>query len=118
MAYCRWSSDDYQCDIYAYESDCGGFSIRVANYRFQFSEPLPPAVDMSDTQAFVERHNKVLEMLHKARRTQINLSRDGQSFDVTTSTEAVKLLESLRDEGYRVPDYAIQALREEYYLAC
>ncbi len=118
MAYCRWSSDDYQCDIYAYESDCGGFCINVAKYRRHFSEPLPPAVDISNTKAFMERHNKVMEMLRSADSRQINLSRDGQRFSLDTAFEAVELLESLRDEGYRVPDYAIQALREEYYLAC
>ena len=31
MAYCRWSSEDYQCDLYCYESK-EGYVTKVATY--------------------------------------------------------------------------------------
>lgn len=33
MSYCRWSSDNYQCDIYAYRHVCGGYQVHVAGRR-------------------------------------------------------------------------------------
>ena len=36
MSYCRWSSDDFQCDVYVYESVAGGFVTHVAANRVVF----------------------------------------------------------------------------------
>lgn len=30
MSYCRFSSEDYQCDVYAYADVAGGYTIHVA----------------------------------------------------------------------------------------
>lgn len=38
MSYCRWSSDNYRCDVYALESDLG-YEINVAVGRYP--EPIP-----------------------------------------------------------------------------
>lgn len=46
MSYCRWSSDDYQCDIYAYEAE-DGFVVHVASSRKRFIEPLPEPISPS-----------------------------------------------------------------------
>ena len=43
----------------------------------------------------------------------IGLPEDGRTFNVGTAEECAERLESLRSLGYRVPKYAIDALREE-----
>ena len=47
MSYCRWSSMDYDCDLYIYESE-SGFEIHVARRRPDIDRSkLPPPVDIS-----------------------------------------------------------------------
>lgn len=46
-------------------------------------------------------------------RRKIGLPEDGRTFNVGTAEECADRLESLRALGYRVPQYAIDALREE-----
>lgn len=38
MAYCRWSSDDFQCDIYAYPTD-GGVTVVLTKNRYGYTPP-------------------------------------------------------------------------------
>jgi hypothetical protein len=40
MSYCRWSSNDFQCDVYVYEDVAGGWTTHVACNRVVYSEPL------------------------------------------------------------------------------
>lgn len=113
MSYCRFSSDDFQCDVYCYESSSGGFDIFVASNRVTFTEPTPPPVDLDDIKAYLHRHNLVTEMVRQAERSPIGLAHDGAFFNEPTAVEAAKRLEWLRDIGYTVPQYAIDALRAE-----
>jgi hypothetical protein len=115
VSYCRWSSDDYQCDVYVYEDVCGGFTTHVAGGRYVFKEPLPPPVswDPQNMQAWFDRHDKVTQMVEDAETQAIGLPHDGESFNDDTAEECANRLEALRALGYNVPQYAIDALREE-----
>src|SRR5687767_6611694 len=44
MSYCRWSTDDFQCDLYCYEDVSGGFTTHVAGRRKIWDAPLPTQV--------------------------------------------------------------------------
>jgi hypothetical protein len=33
MSFCRWSSDNFQCDLYCYADVGGGYTTHVAGYR-------------------------------------------------------------------------------------
>lgn len=115
MSYCRWSSDDFQCDVYVYESVGGGFVTNVAGMRVVFEEPLPQPVpfDKDHLDAFLARHDQVLAMVDAATREPIGLPYDGEDFVDPDAGTCADRLEALRRIGYRVPDYAIEALREE-----
>ncbi len=113
MSYCRWSCDDYQCDIYAFEADAG-FMVHVATRRYQFKEPLPPPAPHSEGfDAYFARHKKVMVMVGRATTVAIDLPHDGEDFLFDTPGECADELERLRKCGYRVPQYAIDTLREE-----
>lgn len=115
MSYCRWSSDDFQCDVYVYEDVSGGFTTHVASNRLVYAEPLPAHVpfDADNMDAWMERHGKVNAMADRADRVDIGLPHDGESFNDDTASECADRLESLRSLGYIVPQYAIDALRGE-----
>lgn len=112
MSYCRFSSDDHQCDVYVFES-VNGFEVHVAAMRVVFKEPLPPQVPMEDVEAFVARIHHVSKMLEQATWTPIRLSHDGASFTFDDPRDCADFLLQLKAEGYLVPQYAINALQDE-----
>lgn len=121
MSYCRFSDDDFQCDVYVYDDVAGGTTIHVARSRVLFKEPLPEklsfpvgaAPDGQAMTAWFERHRKVQKMVESADFEMIALEHAGESFYGMDHEDAANFLEKLAALGYRVPDYAISALREE-----
>jgi len=114
MAYVRFSSDDYQSDVYTYEDCDGGWITHVANVRYRFRSPLPPPVDMdANMEGWLARHQKVSAMVEQAERVPIKSSVAGERFHDNTPGEAADRLLALRELGIRVPQHAIDQLREE-----
>lgn len=116
MSYCRFSSNDYQSDVYVYEDVNGGFTTHVASKRYVFKEPLPDRIPFSTTnlQAWLDRQATILRMCHEADMEPIKLEGAGQSFNDETAEECAQRLERLRALGFRVPECALEGLREEY----
>lgn len=118
MSYCRWSTDDYQCDVYVYSDARGGWTTHVASARYAYKEPLPPMVafDPDNDQAWeawLARHKKVQRMVDEADRVAIGLPHDGETYNDDSPSECADRLESLRQLGYIVPQDAIDSLRDE-----
>jgi hypothetical protein len=113
MSYCRWSSDDFQCDVYVYEDCDSGFTTHVAGYKRIFKEPIPPDVPLEKSNQWLERYGKVMKIVDEAELVAIGLPCDSESYNDDTASECADRLESLRAMGYRVPQYAIDALRSE-----
>lgn len=114
MSYCRFSTDDYQCDVYVYADCSGGFTTHVAGNRVIYKSALPPPVDFSkDATAWFERHRKVSEMLEQADRVDIGLPHDGQTFNDDTAKECAERLSELKGMGYMIPQAVIDALNAE-----
>lgn len=115
MSYCRWSSDDHQCDVYVYDDVHGGITTHVAGKRRVFADALPPPIpfDKEHLNEWLERHHKVNDMLDRSELVAIGLPHDGESFNDPDAASAADRLESLRTIGYSVPQYAIDALRED-----
>ena len=115
MSYCRFSNNDYQCDVYCYASVSGGYVTHVASNRPILDGTLPPPVpwEKGNDDAWFARHEAVMAWMEKAERKPIGLPYDGESFDDPAASDAADRLQMLKDAGYNVPQYAIDALREE-----
>lgn len=147
MSYCRWSSDDYQCDVYVYAHAGGWWQTNVASRRHEWDVPLPPEprredypeIDpagsedwirvagqnteegaairaMSYGYARVTRFTEVTKLLRDESNyhwVDLPEPRDGIDYVSETPGECADLLEDLRSQGFNVPQYAIDALREE-----
>jgi hypothetical protein len=114
MSYCRFSTNDFTCDVYCYESCDGGWDIHVAAVRHRLKK-LPPPIpfDLANLDAWFERHKKVMKMVRRAKRYPIGLPCDGQSYNEPTAATAGRRLIELKCIGYNVPQEAIDALIEE-----
>ena len=114
MSYCRWSTDDFQCDLYVYEHVGGGFIIHVAGNKVIFKDPLPPQVEITeDADAWFARYQTVMKMIDECERVPLDLPHDGESFHLDTAAEAADKVEELLALGYRCPDDVVPALRSE-----
>lgn len=119
MSYCRWSTDDFRCDVYTYESVYGGWRTHVAGLRHTLGDddlPAPVEVVSGDEDSFVRwyrRHQQVMKLINTQEYVPIGLPHDGETFTDDTPGECADRLQWLRGLGYRVPQAAIDALREE-----
>lgn len=109
MSYCRWSTDDFKCDLYVYEAD-DGISINVASMRVVGDIP---SLDWTNPETLYKTYKEQMDFMDTVKREPINLSQDGESFYGLTHTEAISMLEMLKEEGYNFPQYVIEELMEE-----
>lgn len=115
MSYCRFSTNDFQCDLYCYAHVHGGYATHVAQNRLVFVDPLPPPIQLSESEigAYMERHRKVMAMVERAPREIISLPHAGETFMDATAEDWLHRLQLLRMLGYIFPDDVIEAAHEE-----
>lgn len=107
MSLCRWSSMDFGCDLYCYESD-QGYVTHIANSRVVGDIP---KIDMTlflnnteeNFEKFFAQQKAQFEFLDTAKREPIGLKYDGQTFCDDKETFLLRL-KHLREEGYRFPE--------------
>jgi hypothetical protein len=115
MSYCRWSTDDFQCDLYCFEHTYGWYQTYVAGNRIEFAEPLPEPVPFTK-ETFDEwwkRYKVVEKIIQKSKKVPIGLPYDGQGFRDKTPQEFLSRLLTLKAAGYRFPDEVIEQIKEE-----
>lgn len=126
MSYCRMSSDDRQSDVYVYgDITDGRVVVSVGHTRRVYVETLPPplpALTHEELEAMTdeeytersrledERDQKVHDTLHET------IPMPEPYCDVTRrldTREALKFLHHLREEGYHIPQRALDRLEED-----
>lgn len=118
MSYCRWSSDNWRCDLYCYEDVSGGFTTHVAGNRVVGEIPRDPSVlelvrgTISDEE-WLTQHRAALKFLETAERRPIGLPHDGESFNDPDLPSFLKRVTDLRAMGYNIPDYVFDEIQEE-----
>lgn len=115
MSYCRWSSDNWKCDLYCYEDVSGGITTHVANNRVVGDIPEAPLSLMAEGKIdeFVAAHKKQMAFIINAKRESIGLPYDGENFnDPDYASFFVRLME-LRKVGYSFPDYVLEQVRDD-----
>lgn len=119
MSYCRWSSMDFKCDLYCYEHVDGTWTTHVAGNKV-VSPIFPDAPWALLTKGgrigmFIWRHWHNLHMFTVRRgiRRDIGLKYDGETFKDDSPEAFKETLLMLRAEGYKFPDYVLEAVDEE-----
>ena len=117
MSYCRFSSDDFKSDVYVYEDVGGGYTTHVAGRRVVGDAPHLDwkgfVAGVVTPEEFTRQNKAQHEWLDRAEHIEIGLSHDNESFYHLSLEETIETLEMLRAEGYYVPQYALDALRED-----
>lgn len=127
MSYCRWSSDDWQCDVYVWADVDGGYRTEVAGRRHTWDVELPSPVSLSVGEAgsdersawanaWVERSVAIQRLMDDESNwhwTDLPVPEGGTSYWHDTAAECADNLERLREAGFNVPQSAIDSLRQE-----
>jgi len=117
MSYCRWSSDNFNCDLYCYEDVSGGYTTHVANYRFRtwlriFSW-------LTDKRVKINKHTlrcpntSLWELPHWLAHKRIRLPDAGETYNDETLEDFYQTVKRLILLGYRVPNYVLKSIRDQ-----
>lgn len=116
MSYCRWSSDDFRCDLYCYETNAS-FVIEVKTHRLAGDLPrigdYPLNADQETITRWVRAEEEQSRIRETLERLPIGLPHDGASIWVKTLGEFRQTLRLLRSEGYNFPDYVLEEVERE-----
>lgn len=117
MAYCRFSSDDFKSDVYVYYGE-NGYVIHVSGRRMEPVDAGPPVtlsdpVSLSDIEALIARQKRLAEIVGRAKTKDIDHPDAGKTFVLESEADAINKLLELRENGFYVPEVAIETLREE-----
>jgi hypothetical protein len=146
MSYCRWSSNNWMCDVYVYADVSGGYTTHIARSRRAVAPipdlPLDKVPSFGGKLSKEKREMVYPSRLHKAcaslafrawalwhRHVHMrSLDRiplrpiggpyDGKTFNDDTPGQCALRLSNLKAMGYAVPQSAIDALWEEDGLQC
>lgn len=111
MSYCRWSSDNFGCDLYCYEDVAGGWTTHVAGRRHVGEIP---SVDWTASpEQIAAAHKAQTDALAASPLEPIGLPHDGATFRDGTLEDFLATLLMLREAGYRFGDYVLDSVREE-----
>lgn len=142
MSYCGWSNDFGMCDVYVYEDVSGGWTTHVAGRRIKHKPPAElVAMPCTNGEEFIERYKaerawrrslpgkpfKTAEIMvggepkpgtggweiDDSEYIDLPGPYAGESFNDPTPGTCADRLEEIRASGLNVPQYAIDALREE-----
>lgn len=117
MSYCRWSSDNFQSDLYVYEDVYGGWTIHVAGNRIVGD--VPPIVWPLDPKngaqfgEYVASRSAQSAFLETANRETIKLPGAGETFVTDSPGACADKIEELASIGFIVPAGVVEELRAE-----
>lgn len=112
MSYCRWSP---VCDVYVYEDVYGGWTTRVAGQRRMVHPDgvSYPEYDFTNVETLRESLDAQKKWRDEAEYQGTGLPEVDNNYNHPTPGECAENLQYLKDLGYQVPQYAIDALQEE-----
>lgn len=112
MSYCRWSSNNWECDIYAYE-DSASFVVHVAGARHVGNIPEMPDISTVSVEQFLQAREAQLAALNAAALVPIGGPCDGETFRYDTLQKLYDGLKELQSDGYIVPDFVFETIEQE-----
>lgn len=117
MSYCRWSSDNFKCDVYAYLSDAG-YMVHIASNKIVGNPPkndwdLIKNGGKGGVKKWVAIEKKRSKWMSKAKRVPIGGPLDGETFTFPNVVDFYEAMLVLRGIGYKFPDYVFIEIEAE-----
>jgi hypothetical protein len=122
MSYCRWSSDNFNCDLYCFEHCGGWFQTYIAGARQRtwlklFNWLTDRRLKIDERRTYRSSRFRTWALPHWLTHKPIKLTNAGKSFEDSSEEEMFDRILALHKEGFRVPqhllDEAAQPRREQ-----
>lgn len=115
MSYCRFSSDNFRSDVYVYFSVENMFVCHIASRKISNIEECPQVeVPAEDPTLFYNQYKSRRKWMDShAIRENIDHELAGTTFSTERPDDMAQSLLDLREEGFHVPQHAIDELLEE-----
>lgn len=113
MSYCRWSSDDWKCDLYCYHSCGGGYITHVASQKYIDVPVNPHSFGGAAFEKWLDFHEVQMAFLDTAEMKEIGLPHDGMSFNDPDLEAFLERVNCLKETGYIVPHWVFEMIEEE-----
>lgn len=113
MSYCRWSSDNWKCDLYCYEDCMGGWTTHVAAKRIVGDAPVVPNILETQPEEWLAAERRQMLFLEHCDRAPIGLPFDGQTFNDPDLAAFRERIISLLEIGYHGTPYLLRIIDEE-----
>jgi hypothetical protein len=118
MSYCRWSSDNWMCDIYCYYSTGDKYVTHVAGNRVVGNIPKIPKYSESSKDEWNKAYKAQMDFMDSCEREYIGLPYDGMTFEDDTLIDFLNRLTHLRNTGYNIPDFVFEEIKDELKGSC
>jgi hypothetical protein len=116
VAYCRWSTDSFRCDVYAYEAE-DGYMIHVAGRKRavpgDLNQPSLHPEDMVSADDYAARYKAWDDAYQALPWRNIVTPSAGKSFHEPTLEAFRARMQALRAEGIRFPDTVLEEIAQE-----
>ena len=110
MSFCRFSSDDFRCDFYAYESEYG-YELYVAASRITWDPPPNPLRHLElDPEEWQEMYRAYHEALQAAPRSRVLHAAAGGHSVLPSLTALRDRIAELASQGLHAPPWLIPDL--------
>ena len=117
MSYCRWSTNNFNCDLYCYADCGGGYTTHVAGMRRRVWYRLFSWLTDKRWNAgtFKYRTGRFSPFLlpHRLTHKKIRLPETGKTFNDNTLEEFYERVKGLIGMGYKAPDSLLRIIKEE-----
>lgn len=112
MSYCRWSSDNWKSDVYAYESRAG-YEVYVATNRYTSEIPAVPTIGSVPNGEWLSAYQAQMKAVHNAESKKIGGEYDGKFFLFDTLEQFYAGLKDIQAKGYHVPPFVFDEIQAE-----
>lgn len=113
MSYCRWSSNNFDCDLYCYEDCHGGFTTHIAGNRHVGEIPKLLPWHKTPSEEWFARYEAQRAWLDTCERQPIGLPHDCETFNDPDLPSLLARVQNLRALGYHCPDWVDDIIRSE-----
>ena len=116
MSYCRWSTENFKCDLYCYADCNGGYTTHVAGSKIISELPEEPSLKLvveNKCDEYLRLHKVWQAAFDVAERAPIGLPHDGESFNDPDLQSFYERIEYLMGLGYYAPKWLLEDIAEE-----